>query len=61
MSIKTDKKVPTPWDAAIKDAMRHIFQLRAAIAVFEEMKAAGKPWPGHERVKRQLREQRQSS
>ena len=36
----------TGWDAAIRDAKRHIERLRAVVAVCEEKKESGEPWPG---------------
>jgi len=45
------------WDKAIEDAHQHIVRLRTAIAVFEEMKAAGKPWPTKNEVKPKRRKQ----
>lgn len=52
----TDTKGSTLWDKAIKDAMNQIVRLRTAIAIFEEMKASGKPWPSKDHVERRLRE-----
>jgi hypothetical protein len=46
MSTKTSIVKSTGWDAAIKDAQRHIERLRGVIAVCEEKKIAGEPWPG---------------
>jgi len=36
------------WDAAIQDAQKRIAKLRRAIAVCEEKRANGEPWPGNE-------------
>jgi hypothetical protein len=53
---KKDKNVDnnvTSWESAIYDSQKHIRearsrirQLEKSIKVFEEMVAAGEPWPG---------------
>jgi hypothetical protein len=60
MSKKKTSKLTNGWDRAIDDARNHILRLRTAVAVFEEMKAAGKPWPS-KLAKRQVREQQRSA
>ena len=37
------------WDEAIAAAKREIVRLEQEIQYFEEMKAAGEPWPGNDR------------
>jgi hypothetical protein len=54
MSNKMDKQLANHWDKAIDDAHGHIIRLKTAIAVFEEMKAAGTPWPSKDMVRRKL-------
>jgi hypothetical protein len=46
MSREKAKKVLRGWDAAIADARKHIERLKGAIAVCEEKKRIGEPWPG---------------
>lgn len=60
MSSTKRKQTASQWDEAIREATERIVRLRTAIAVFEEMKAQGKPWPGSEQIKRQLEEQQHS-
>jgi hypothetical protein len=50
MSSKSAKKSLTGWDAVIRDAKQKIERLHSAIAVCEEKKAAGEPWPGDKKA-----------
>jgi len=57
MSMTIHKQTASGWDKAIEDAHQHIVRLRRAIAVFEEMKATGKPWPSKNEGKTKQRKQ----
>jgi hypothetical protein len=45
MSSRKLSKVKVGWDSAIADTKATIERLKTALAVFEEKKAAGEPWP----------------
>jgi hypothetical protein len=58
-SIKLSKK-KMGWDAAIEDVRKRIEKLRTALAIFEEKKKAGEPWPEAEQLNAHSIEQQHS-